>query len=171
MKTYKQLTEVFVTNSIKKTDANEFGKIGEKTNKEIAEIHTPVSSSQITGRNGKKYDVTVAKPKYGDDTHRTVFVHHNGEHVGSVRGAYEPKTSTLTIDGAGLHQNHQGHDVMSDVYKDVIHNHNINLKSADIHSVGGHKIWNKLKEDPKIKIGSSYDDSDMDTRLTATKKK
>lgn len=72
---------------------------------------------------------------------------------------------------SGLHEDHQGHHVMSDVYHHLMEHHGLDLKSSGWQSEGGHKIWQHLAKKGNVEVHNLEPDDNPATHITARLKK
>jgi hypothetical protein len=148
LKTFKQyINEVEIVDS-------GIPKFKAKSNDEIQKTHTPVKSSKMGD-----YHVTLAHHK--STGAKSVFVHHNNQHVGSIEGYHgthkgDTKPNVLHVNKTALDQKHQGKHVMSDVYKHLVKHHGMNLRSDHSLSRAGAKMWHNVHKDSEIDVTRAH---------------
>lgn len=150
-KTYKQfINEVRVGYDVG------IPKFHQKSNDELINTHKPIYSGKLDSG----HEVTVAKHK--DTGVKSVFIHHNGKHIGTIETHHEKhgmsgaapdakNDNIIHVAKSNIHKSHQGKGIMTNVYKHLVHN-NHTVRSDGMLTHSAHKMWTNLANDKNISV-------------------
>jgi hypothetical protein len=155
-KTFKQfITEVRVGYDVG------IPKFKAKKPDELMKTHKVIHSGKLESG----HDVTVAKDKQTGA--KSVFIHHNGKHIGTIEAHHTKKSMmdpasidahkdhVLQVSKSTIHKDHQGKGIMTNTYKHLIH-HGYTLRSDSHLTHTAHKMWSKLASDKSIKMKKAW---------------
>ena len=143
MKSFKQfITEIYTDNAV--SVESKFKKMD---NNHIAKNYDLHHTSKMG-----EYDVSHATHKK-DKTHALTFIHHNGEHVGTISGTtHSDGKKGFTVHKSSIAKEHQGKSLMTKTYAHLATQHNHEIHSDTVQSHAGHNIWKKLHQTPGVKV-------------------
>ena len=100
------------------------------------------------------YDISHATQKK-NKTQAATFIHHNGEHVGTIYGNTHPDGKKgFVAKVSSLSKEHRGKNLMAKTYAHLITKHNHEIHSDRVQSYGGHNIWKNLHKIPGVKVSA-----------------
>jgi hypothetical protein len=145
VKTFKQfMTEIYVMDAISVTSQHR--KLNNDSIKKNYDLHH-------TSKMGD-YDISHATHKK-DKTQTATFIHHNGEHIGTIYGhSHQDGKKGFIVGKTSLFKKHQGKNLMTKTYAHLVTKHNHEIHSDRVQSYGGHNIWKNLHKIPGVKVSA-----------------
>jgi hypothetical protein len=145
MKTFKQfMTEIFVTSAM-----GSVVRHNKLNNDSIVKNHDLHHTSKMGD-----YDISHATHKK-DKTQTATFIHHKGEHVGTIYGQAHPdEKKGFVVNKTSLSKEHQGKNLMAKTYAHLATKHDHEIHSDTIQSFGGHSVWKNLHKIPGVKVSA-----------------
>jgi len=138
------MTEIYVQNAVSVTSAHK-----KLNNDSIAKNYDLHHTSKMGD-----YDISHATHKKNKPATAT-FIHHNGEHVGTIYGNAHPDGKKgFAVVKSSLSKEHQGKNLMAKTYAHLITKHNHEIHSDRVQSYGGHNIWKNLHKIPGVKVSA-----------------
>jgi hypothetical protein len=98
------------------------------------------------------YDISHGTHKK-NKTQAATFIHHNGEHVGTIYGnKHANGKEGFVVKKTSLSKAHRGQNLMSKTYAHLASKHNHEIHSDTAQSYGGHNIWKNLHKMSGVKV-------------------